>query len=181
MVASGNVVGTSFDHVTLYGNGLYGYAQWDPTVVGTTITDSVVFDSALFAFFGGPSEDYNVVFGNNGGNDYQGGTTPGSHTLVIDPQLSFLLDNASSVLDENLGSDGLRRGARITQRTVDQVLTDDPLWPWPNEARIRADLCDPIALAELGRVGTNEPTWCSQDVTLSEYIWELLGNSMPAN
>lgn len=31
-------------------------------------------------------------------------------------------------------------GARLTHRYVDGVLTDEPLWPWPMEARIQAEL-----------------------------------------
>jgi hypothetical protein len=31
-------------------------------------------------------------------------------------------------------------GARLTNRYVDGVLTDQPLWPWPMEDRIQAEL-----------------------------------------
>jgi hypothetical protein len=31
-------------------------------------------------------------------------------------------------------------GARLTNRYVDGVLTNEPLWPWPMEDRIQAEL-----------------------------------------
>jgi hypothetical protein len=31
-------------------------------------------------------------------------------------------------------------GARLTHRYVDGVLTNEPLWPWPMEDRIQAEL-----------------------------------------
>jgi hypothetical protein len=31
-------------------------------------------------------------------------------------------------------------GARLTHRYVDGVLTNEPLWPWPMEARIQAEM-----------------------------------------
>jgi hypothetical protein len=31
-------------------------------------------------------------------------------------------------------------GARLAHRYIDGVLTNEPLWPWPMEARIQAEL-----------------------------------------
>jgi hypothetical protein len=31
-------------------------------------------------------------------------------------------------------------GARLTNRYIDGVLTNEPLWPWPMEARIQAEM-----------------------------------------
>lgn len=55
-------------------------------------------------------------------------------------------------------------------------LSNTPLWPWPNEARIRREMC----------VG-NTRGFCTpakrldgtHEVTLTSYIWEALGNPMP--
>jgi hypothetical protein len=34
------------------------------------------------------------------------------------------------------GEGGARMGARIVHRTIDGVLTTEPLWPWPMEDRV---------------------------------------------
>ena len=49
--------------------------------------------------------------------------------------------------------------------------TTDRLWPWPHEAVIKRDMCPP------GRtVG-----WCGTSKTLTQYVWEYLGNPCPAD
>jgi len=55
--------------------------------------------------------------------------------------------------------------------------TRQPLWPWPNEERIKAEMCK-----------TTERGFCSPGrrldgkgpVTLTSYIWESMGRPMPA-
>ena len=56
------------------------------------------------------------------------------------------------------------------------TLTSDPLWPWPNEKRIKIEMCK-----------TTSRGFCSNgfqldgetEVTLTSYIWEYLGNTTP--
>lgn len=49
-------------------------------------------------------------------------------------------------------------------------LTSVPLWPWPNEARIKDEMC--------GGAGVNRGFCKSR--SLSHYVWEYLGNPMPS-
>ena len=56
------------------------------------------------------------------------------------------------------------------------VESSEPLWPWPNEQLIKEDLC-------LDQPGDG---FCSKGVglyggpvTLTSYIWEMLGNACP--
>ena len=51
------------------------------------------------------------------------------------------------------------------------ALTREPLWPWPNEERIKAEMCgDPVVMRG----------FCSAP-SLTRYVWELLGHQMPAD
>ncbi len=61
----------------------------------------------------------------------------------------------------------------------DGVLTNEKLWPWPYEDWIREDMCDSGFLTEIGRTGADTPKWCTTSKTLTEYIWEYLGNTIP--
>lgn len=49
-------------------------------------------------------------------------------------------------------------------------LTSVPLWPWPNEARIKDEMCDK------SRVNRG---FCRSH-SVSRYVWEYLGNPMPS-
>ncbi len=51
------------------------------------------------------------------------------------------------------------------------ALTDVPLWPWPNEARISQDMC----------IETGETRGFCGAQSLTKYVWEYLGNPMPVD
>ena len=79
------------------------------------------------------------------------------------------------------GEGGARIGAHLVNRvgvsgtlfgdTGFSDVTATSLWPWPNEARIRADMCIP-ALPVRG--------WCAGSASLTSYIWNYLGNGVPS-
>lgn len=64
------------------------------------------------------------------------------------------------------GADGAHYGDRNFN-----TLTSAPLWPWPNEERIKKEMCE--------KSGVNRG-FCRAK-SLTRYIWEYLGNPMPAN
>ncbi len=70
------------------------------------------------------------------------------------------------------GSDGSRFGDAGYN-----TLTSTPLWPWPNEARIKAELC---ATTTRGFCSTGKRLDGVNNVTLTSYVWEYLGNALPA-
>ena len=78
---------------------------------------------------------------------------------------------------------GHERGGTMYYRYVDGALTDVPLWPWPNEDLIKQCMCDPDDLSAVGRVASNgagwEPKWSQTGKTLTQYVWEYLGNTIP--
>lgn len=88
---------------------------------------------------------------------------------LINPTLEYILDPP--------GADG----AKIINRYENGVLTQQALWPWPNENSIRKDFCSEENLTATGRIGENVPKWCTTNKTLTEYIWEYLGNPCPAD
>jgi len=80
---------------------------------------------------------------NNGLNNvhpYWGGIGVGSKESSL--QMYSSIEN--SYIENILTDSGLRtqtgEGARLTNRYVDGVLTDEPLWPWPMEDRVQAEL-----------------------------------------
>lgn len=64
------------------------------------------------------------------------------------------------------GRDGSRHG-----EPGFNTLTDAPLWPWPNEERIKAEMC--------GKSGVTRGFCRARSLT--HYLWEYLGHAMPAD
>lgn len=90
-----------------------------------------------------------------------------AHYLTQDPKLKYLLrieEHSGGFLS---GEDGRNRGATTLYRYLNGVETRQPLWPWPFEDRIKADMC------QATRQG-----FCSKP-SLSHYVWEYLGNPCP--
>ena len=71
---------------------------------------------------------------------------------------------------------GLSDGLRVGQGGFN-VLSAVPLWPWPNEARIKAEMCGSTTR---GFCSTGKQLNGVDNVTLTSYIWEYLGNPRPA-
>jgi len=70
------------------------------------------------------------------------------------------------------GADGSRYGEASYN-----TLTSTPLWPWPNESRIKAEMC---ASATRGFCAAGTRIDGTGPITLTTYIWEALGNPIPA-
>ncbi|WP_196138876.1 putative Ig domain-containing protein [Aliikangiella sp. G2MR2-5] len=60
------------------------------------------------------------------------------------------------------------------------MLSDQALWPWPNEDRIKKEMCEDMNITR-GFCSTGSQLGSSSQVTLTSYIWESLGNPMPTN
>jgi hypothetical protein len=60
-------------------------------------------------------------------------------------------------------------GANVVNRYQDGVQTSTPLWPWPHEARLRAEMC-----------AIPSGAFCASGKPLTRYVWEYLGHPMPA-
>jgi len=103
-------------------------------------------------------------------------------TSNVDPRISGLLhlpriENNSFL--KTAGTGGSQIGAQIVNRMGAEqsyygdlgydVEQGESLWPWPNESRIARDLC----------LYRNEG-FCLE-ASLTTYVWELLGNTVPNN
>jgi hypothetical protein len=81
-------------------------------------------------------------------------------------------DLGASVLNR-YGKDGTRHGEPDFN-----TLTGMRLWPWPNEGRIKADLC---AATTRGFCSTGRRLDGINPVTLTSYVWEAVGQPMPVD
>ena len=175
-IANCAVKGTSRNnYVRNYAQGKVSITNFNQcTFVGSTgpisIGDGILaINNSLFKDSGSAVCASNCHWDNSGSAS---GTNPSSG----DSGLLYLprVENGSAV--DGTGNNGADRGANIVKRYVNGVLTDENLWPWPYENRLKTEMC----------LDTNRG-FCAQGnglyggpITLTSYIWEYLGNSCPA-
>jgi hypothetical protein len=159
-----NARNTTFDHLSVGAN---PYASWfgKNNVSGTVLRNSLIYDNAGSGVKGDVRSDYNNVYGN--GDNYAGSSSAGPNDISQAPRLTYILRQEDHSPNKRTASDGTDRGATVLRQYVDGVLTDQSLWPWPNEERIKRDFC---ASATRG--------FCSAE-SLTSYIWGYLGNPLP--
>lgn len=203
------------DHMTI--GGIWGYPHDDLKVSwGTgvyngynfgsglqTVTNSLIQGCNSSGLMNYLESDYNVFHGN--GTDYRHAwgipeITAGAHDVFADPGLKYICRPAGQVILDGKASDGGDIGATIEYRYgvsgtlwgeegYDR-LTDEPLWPFPNEDAIKTQMStwEPPA----GWAGPSEYDgrrgFCADGdglyggpITLTSYIWEYLGNPCPAD
>ncbi|MBI3546806.1 MAG: hypothetical protein HY081_09495 [Gammaproteobacteria bacterium] len=104
-------------------------------------------------------------------NPLAGENPPLKYLVRIEPH-SFL--KAKGFQGADIGANLLYRygadGARYGE-TGFNILSTVPLWPWPNEKRIKEEMCQRVQVTR---------GFC-QKQSLTHYIWEYLGHPMPAN
>ncbi len=105
-----------------------------------------------------------------------------TNTLTTDPLIKYITRVESSSPAFGSGQNGVNRGATIVNRYQDGVLTAIPLWPWPNEARIKTDFQTNFGLPGVNPergFAVNGNGLRGTPITLSSHIWEYLGNACP--
>ncbi len=108
-------------------------------------------------------------------------TTDGSYLYPLKVEASSAVANAIS--GQNIGASIVNRyglSNAINGDTDYNTLSSDPLWPWPNEFRIKQDMCVDDAITR-GFCDAGLQLNGSDNVTLTSYIWEFLGNAIPAS
>jgi len=174
------VTNTTFNKMTVLDHPSEGYANWSSETSGNVMTNSIIANNGNRAFRGELAESYNMVF--NNAPNYANGATPGTGSMVLDPEQLYAFDNDTTPLNDNLGSDGERRGAHLMYRYYNGVESTESVWPWFYENKIYQDFCDPATLTELGRTGSNTAGWCDSGKSLTRYIWNAVGNeACPSN
>ncbi|MBV1880173.1 MAG: right-handed parallel beta-helix repeat-containing protein [Pseudomonadales bacterium] len=177
MIIHANMDNNEIVSATLGSNRIMGLRINNDNVYNTLFEKMFVTDNDSFPFFiAGQGGYYGVdtIFQNNTatengmGSDIEPSLAPGLEYLVKPSMI-----------------EGSERGAVILNRYQGGVLTDEALWPWPNEDLIQQHMCNEDDLINAHRVAANgdgwEPQWCASEKTLTEYIWEFLGNTIPAD
>lgn len=136
-------------------------------------------------------------YNNPSGNNFSPITNPKTYNPLSGSPASikYPLRVESGSLGKGTGNGGADIGATIAYRIgVDGTFrgesgfndtTGVPLWPWPNEARIKADMSAAYTNVSSGVATRGFCTTGNQldgvtPVTLTSYIWEFLGNQMPS-
>jgi hypothetical protein len=118
------------------------------------------------------------------------------HTVMpnatnADPAFVWIPDITSGPA-YNTGNPSGNIGATIVNKYVNGSLTGTTLWPFPNEAVIKDDLCQGPDTSTAGTCeaanntsctiytrGHNTSGFCASGKSLTKYIWEYLGNTSP--
>ena len=161
--------------------------------VQNTVIDSIFAHNASFGVADYTMSDYNSFFAN--AQNYGGvhTPTPGPHdrTDNVVP-LKYLprIEEGSPLKTAGMG--GGQIGAEILFQIGgtgtlhddpgwDQPATD-PLWPFPNEDEIRNDMASYMGPGGVGARGfAKGNSLDGTPQTLTKYVWEYLGNQIPAD
>jgi hypothetical protein len=105
---------------------------------------------------------------------------------LLEGSLKYLTRIEAGSPLKSKGSGGADIGANILYRygadgakfgdSGYNALTNVPLWPWPNEERIKLEMCKGISR---GFCTSEKRLDKINPVTLTSYIWEAIGNPLP--
>jgi hypothetical protein len=123
-----------------------------------------------------------------------GGNIPGVAVDTANASIGSMLKPAvkpANLLDNTTGAKMLKRygktGTRWGEAGYDQVTNDD-LWPWPYEAKIKSVFAEPNPVPLQNSPATNDTKrgfaadgvgLYGGPITLTSYIWEYLGTPCP--
>jgi hypothetical protein len=161
-----NSDGTQLINGTVGNNGGSGFRYSGSTnanVINQVLRNGLSLNNGVYGIYNLDQqmavEQDNTLVGNSAGGDLDAANNP-TLTNIFDPQYV----------------NGNVRGATITHQTVDGVLTNTPLFPWPYEDIIKTHMLDDADLATCQRTeaGVGVPGWKAADniapTSLSEYI-----------
>jgi len=185
--ANSGTKSTTMNNMTI-GNQSYAAAIWGGTSSTVDITNSIIYNTD-FASSAGSGNTVTTQYN----NCFNVGSTACDTTgrTTTDPLLNGLdylpRIEAGDAL-ETAGQSGGKVGATITNRigvsgtlwgeVGYDTVTADPLWPYPNQARIHADL------STARNLKASSPTkrgFTVDGENLTDYIWEALGGTTPAD
>jgi hypothetical protein len=172
---------STVENCNFINNGGYGIFNGGGTE-GNSVKNTLVMNSGSTGIKenGGSNFVVSYIGSYNNQGDLDGvSCTTGCRT--DNPGLLYPTRIESNSPYKGAGENGADIGANIIYRYQNGVLTNQALWPWPYENWIKEDMCDPDILQNIGRTGSDIPKWCTTNKTLTEYVWEYLGNSCPGN
>ncbi len=167
------------EYVTLVGggNGIENDANYIDNV-GSSLMKYIIQTDSISSHNGvndGTTFDY-IMFYNNAGDDY-GGSAPSHYTTGTNPDL---VGKCGNILQYGLSEEnrpkvsGQSVGAKIQYRYVDGVLTNETLWPWPMNDRIKAAMVESGYDTKGGLDGKG-------GTDLTKTIFELGGGTLPSD
>lgn len=158
-----------------------------------SINNSIIYDAREYGIYKNMTSNYNALYANS--TNYHFPATPGvNDRTTINPVTSGLLylpRIESGFTLKTGGFEGGQIGAQVMYRigisgtlygeAGYNVLTDDPLWPFPNEDIIKTDFSSYAGTGPSGQRGfCTGSSLDGSSQTLTKYIWEYLGNQIPA-
>lgn len=172
-IAGGTCTGVVIDHATLGASGGQGSGYLNYRCDGATLTNSAMQRNGGFGARQSPKGEgstpiahHNGYFGNRGGA--RTNLERGAGDLESDPRLLHITRIEASSPYKKAGTPG-DIGANVVNRYQNGQPTSTPLWPWPFEDRLRAEMCADVTRG-----------FCGSGKTLTRYVWEYLGNPIPA-
>ncbi len=184
-------VNCTFGALSLGSSGLTAVSAY-PGGRNCSITNSIIYDvtgtsSHAIDYFA--SSDYNAFYENTG--NYGPNMTAGAHDkTTVDPigtgSIKYMTRIESGSPLKGAGQGGADIGANLTDLIGTpgtlwgdpgyNVDTGVPMWPFPSEALIRSQMAAYNGYSINGARG-----FCAGTTTLTKYIWQYLGNTIPAN
>ena len=193
--------GANFDHCVV-GNIYSSDSFWGSGIAfeqnSKHITNSIIYNVKTNGIAGGDGQsNYNALYSN--GTNYSGATAGTNDKTTINPfssgALKYLTQIESGSSLKGTASDGGDIGATIIKRIgktgtlwgeTGYNLTQDGtngqanenLWPFPNENLIRQKM---RAYSYNSGNLSGVRGFCADGQTLTKYIWEYLGNTIPTS
>lgn len=178
------------------GSGFYIGPGTDRVRVSNMLTNSILWNNPFYGIADYGVGDYNSLWNNGKGNYGGEQATPsrGAHDLTSDfsADLKYLPRIESGSKLATAGSEGGPIGASVLYMWGAtgtlwgdpdyDTITSEPLWPFPNEDIIKTDMASYSGPGGVGSRGfTKGNSLDGTPQTLTKYIWEYLGNPIPAD
>jgi len=178
------------EHLTVGNPGSDG-VRVAPEMTTGTLVNSVVFNAGRYGFNSKYKPSY-IDVSNSGSSDFNQ-TSCSTGCIYTNPladgtpsSIKYITRIESGSALTGAGSDGSDIGANVIYRYgIDgsrygdagyDTLTSTALWPWPNEDRIKNQMCETVTR---GFCSAGTQLDGVNSITLTSYIWELTGNPMP--
>lgn len=171
LYSSGTCAGNVINHVIVGNNGSDGI--WNGCS-STDVKSSVFYNNkgaGITQSSGRGSlgvENWNVLYKNS--SAYSNVSRAGTNDRATDPQLKYIARIESGSPCAGGGESGSNCGADLSLQYKDGVKTGTPLWPWPNEVRIKKEMCTDSYIT----------TGFCGSASLTAHVWTMLGNPVPA-
>jgi len=180
----GTALNLTLENVTagISGAGLDGI-RVAPTVTGGTLRNIISYNAGRYGVNSSVQPSYSDVYG--AGTSYNQSscstgcltTNPLNDGTPQSIKYPVRIEEGSPL--KGSGAFGADYGANIVKmygingsrygETEYNTLTNTNLWPYPNEDRVKTDMSS-----------SSSRGFCAGDQTLTKYVWEYLGNSIPA-